>query len=208
MSAFKSTASRLRGFALAALALGMVAPAEAVFIFAPLDNPRKVTLRVGSANATINDVTFTVTGANVAPNPMPVTGIPGGGAPSTSPAGGVEIEVTNQMPASTGINTMTLTVDSSVGLPCVAGSGCGVTSIPFTSIGWTSYNLDPSGGDIQDGVFDGSATQLLVTYNVDTNMPSAQSVSMKNVLVFRYDNATLYPSGQYSGRVRYTATNL
>jgi hypothetical protein len=31
---------------------------------------------------------------------------------------------------------------------------------------------------------------------------------MTNVLIFQYDNATLYPSGRYTGRVVYTATNI
>lgn len=185
-------------------------PAGAVFTFTPLGNPREVTLRVGSANATTNNVTFTVTNANVSPTPTPVTGVPGGGAPVTSPTGGIEIRVATRMPLSLfGTDTMTLTVDSTAGLACVGGTGCGATVIPMTTISWTSYNTDPSGDDIPSGAFTGSATQQLASYSVYTGFPwNGQSVTMTNVLVFQYSNATLYPSGRYSGRVVYTATNL
>ena len=33
-------------------------------------------------------------------------------------------------------------------------------------------------------------------------------MTMNNVLVFRYANTTLYPSGRYLGRVTFTATNV
>ncbi|MBE7367288.1 hypothetical protein [Ramlibacter pallidus] len=204
------TVERARGWLLAAAAAAAAAPAGAVFTFTPLDTPREVTLQVGSPGNLVNEVRFTVNNAAVAPNPVPVTGIPSNNTPNTSPAGGVEIIVTTRMPPSVfGSDTMTLTVDSTQGLACVGGSGCGTTVIPFTTIGWTSYNTDPSGQDIQAGTFNATATQQLATYTVYTGFPwTGQSVNMRNVLVFRYDNATLYPSGTYEGRVVYTATNL
>ncbi len=203
--------SRLpRSAAVLAAAFLLVQPAGAVFTFTPLGNPRMVTLRVGSANAAVNNVTFTVTGANVSPTPTPVTGVPGAGAPATAPAGGIEIQVVTRMPLSLfGTDTMTLTVDSTAGLACVGGTGCGTTVIPMTTISWTSFNTDPSGQDIQSGSFNGTASQQLGSYSVYTGIPwNGDSVTMTNVLVFQYSNATLYPSGRYTGRVTYTATNL
>ena len=167
-------------------------------------------MRVGSANTAVNNITFNVTNTNVSPSPVPVTGVPGGGAPVTSTPNGIEVQVVTRMPLSLfGTDTMTLSVNSSAGLTCVAGSGCGSTIIPFNTISWTSYNVDPSGQDIQSGAFTGSANQQLVSYNQNTGLfNGGQSVTMTNVLVFQYNNATLYPAGRYTGRVTYTATNL
>lgn len=201
--------SLLRGAALAAALACTLTPAGAVYTFTDLGT-RSVVLRVGSANTTVNNVTFTVTGADMNAG-TPVTGVPGAGAPASSPAGGIEIQVTTKMPLSlVGSDTMTLTVDSSRGgLACVAGSGCGTTIIPFTAIGWRSLNKDATGQDIQDGAFNGTATQVLATYTVYTGFPwTGQSPTMTNVLVFQYDNAQLYPAGRYTGRVTYTATNV
>jgi len=192
--------------------LGGSQEAGAVFIQTPLGSPPFISVRVGSNNTTVNRVDFTVTGANIMPNPTAVTGVPGNGAPTTSPAGGVEIEVvTRNQNAVFAQRTMTLTVDSSTGLACVAGTGCGSTIIPFTTIGWTSYNLQTgnnAGQDIQTGTFDGTASQQLATYTTVILFGFGSSVTMNNVLVFRYDNATLYPSGRYLGRVTFTATNV
>lgn len=198
---------------MAAVALGgllAAGQANAVFTFTALGSPRQVSLRVGSANATVNNVTFTVVNSNVSPSPTVVTGVPGGGAPATAPAGGIEIQVVTRMPLSLfGSDTMTLTVDSTAGLACIGGTGCGTTVIPMTTISWTSFNTDPSGQDIQSGAFNGTANQQLGTYTVYTGFPwGGQSVTMTNVLIFQYSNTTLYPSGRYSGVVRYTATNL
>lgn len=201
--------------AAAACALGLLAAspdAGAVFIFTPLGTPQAVTLRVGSANTTVNRVTFTVSNANVSPNPTPVTGVPSAGTPATSPAGGVEIEVITRNPSRAFAQyTMTLTADSSSNLACVAGSGCGATIIPFTAIRWTSYNQQTgtgAGSDIQSEAFDGTAAQPLASYTSYSILGFGNSVTMRNVLVFEYDNATLYPSGRYLGRVVYTASNL
>lgn len=205
-----SLAYRARVVALLLAALAAAPAAHAVFTFTPLGSPRQVTLRVGSANAAVNNVTFTVTGANISPSPTPVTGVPGAGAPATVPAGGIEIQVVTRMPLSLfGSDTMTLTVDSTAGLACIGGTGCGTTLIPMTTISWTSFNTDASGQDIQSGSFNGTATQQLATYTVYTGFPwGGQSVTMTNVLIFQYSNATLYPSGRYTGRVVYTATNI
>ena len=98
-----------------------------------------------------------------------------------------------------------MTVDSTAGLVCVGGSGCGTTIVPFDSVSWISNNKQagPNAGlDIQNGSFNGSANQSLV------NLVLSPSVTLSNVLVFQYNNSTLYPAGQYRGRVIYTASVL
>src|SRR5262249_35828465 len=116
------TRQHTRIAAAAALALLAASPnAGAEVIQTPLGTPSMLSLRVGSANTTVNLVGFTVSNANIMPNPTPVTGVPANGAPATSPAGGVEIEViTRNNTAVFAQHTMTLTVDSSAGLTCVA----------------------------------------------------------------------------------------
>lgn len=187
----------------AALAAGFLHDAHAVFTFTAFGSPRRIIMQVGSANTTVNNVTFNVTNATLFLNPTPVTGVPGNGTPATTPANGTEIRVTTRIPTNTGGRQVILSVNSSAGLTCVGGSGCGTTVIPFSTIRWTSYNKDTAfpGFDIQDGAFNGSATQQLTNFSV-----TGGSVTMSNVLIFEYDNATLYPFGQYTGRVTYTAS--
>ena len=85
---------------------------------------------------------------------------------------------------------------------CLSGS----VNIPFTTVSWTSY--EPAGGafsaGIASGTFTGSASQNLFANTVPGVVNDSMTVS--NVLVYSYSNATLYPSGTYSGRVTYTAT--
>lgn len=189
------------GFVVAA---GFMHEAKAVFTFTSFGSPRQIIMQVGSANTTVNNVTFNVSNANISPTPVPVTGTPGSGTPSTSPAGGTEIRVTTRYPNPGGNNStqVTLTVSSPPGLACVAATGCGSTTIPFNTVSWTSYNHDATYPtfDIQDGVFSGTVNQPLTNFYVTGN-----SITMSNVLIFSYNNATLYPSGQYTGRVTYTA---
>lgn len=206
-----SPSSSRRGKATLRLVVGLVAAvgfiheAGAVFTFTDFGSPRQVIMQVGSANTTVNNVTFNVTNANISPTPTPVTGVPGGGTTATTPANGTEIRVTTRYPDPGGTNSrqVTLTVDSSAGLACVGGTGCGTTLIPFSTVSWTSYNHDATYPtfDIQNGTFNGSATQQLTNFNV-----TGASITMSNVLIFSYDNATLFPSGQYKGRVTYTAS--
>ena len=176
--------------------------ASAVFIFSAYTPVRQITMRVGSAGGTVNNVTFNVTGANISPTPLAVTGIPGGGAPVTSPAGGTEVTLTAGL-VSPGGQRVTLTVNSSAGMTCVGGTGCGTTIIPFSTVSWTAFNHDATypSFDIQNGTFTGATNQTLTNYTV-----GGGSISMSNVLIYQYNNATVYPSGQYTGRVIYTAT--
>ena len=206
-----SRATVVRAFAAIVATAFITTDAAAVFVIANMNGARSVSMRVGSANATVNSVTFDVTNANVSPTPTPVTGVPGNGTPATTPANGTEVQVIAQVPNNQ-VRTVTLTVNSSLGLSCIGGTGCGTTVIPFTTVGWTSYNKQTgalAGRDIQDGVFSGGASQLLATGVVDmTGQNPGARVTMTNVLIFRYDNTTLYPAGRYTGRVTFTATNL
>ena len=111
----------------------LLAPAHAVLTNVLVGSaPRSITLQVGSPGGTIDNVVFDVTGTNVSPTPVPVTN------PAT-----VGFSITANRVTSTG-TTVTLTADSSAGLPCVAGTGCGTTVIPFNKISWTW--LKPLGG--------------------------------------------------------------
>ena len=166
-----------------------------------------LTLRVGSAGS-IDVITFNVTGTNVAPTPTAVVGTSNG--PVTSPTGGTEIAISANDSFILGAATVSLTANSSAGLACVSG-GCGSTVIPFTSISWTSANLQTggrAGQDIQSGTFNGSASQTLASIPIPLAILSDASVAMSNVLTFSYANSTLYPSGQYRGRVVFTASLL
>lgn len=166
---------------------------------------RSVTLRVGSDNNTVNTVTFDVNNASVAPSPAPVQGTPGNGATPTSPTGGILIQLDVRRRAAPP-DSVTLTVNSSAGMLCVSGPcTANALTIPLTHVGWTSYDWGGGGssGGIATGSFNGGSNQLLFSGVATTGNNGLQ---MQNVLVFSYDNSTLYPSGSYRGRVVYTAT--
>ena len=183
------------------LVLGVAPQAWALITLLPTGSPRQLIMRVGSADTTVNKVVFDVLNTNVSPSPAPVVGVPGSGAPATSPAGGVEVMLQTRNSASA--TTMFLNVNSSAGLSCIGGSGCGTTVIPFNTISWVSHNLDTTypGLDIQSGRFSGATAQQLIGVRA-----TGVSVRFSNVLIFTYDNATLYPAGQYLGRVTYTGS--
>lgn len=166
--------------------------------------PRRLTLQVGSAQfGTVNNVTFNVTSDKVSPNNTPITGVPSATAGTTtaSPADGILIRLTSEIPTSlAGVwQNVQLTVNSAVGLSCISGTGCGSTVIPFNNISWVSYNRGSY--DINDGSFSGGSTQTLFWVGVING-----GLKLENTLVFTYANSTLYPAGQYTGRVTYTAT--
>lgn len=183
----------------------LVEQAFAVLTLTPLvTTPRQITLQVGSSQfGTVNSVTFNVNGDKVSPNNTPIVGSPSvtAGTAAANPANGILIRLTSEIPKSlTGVwQNLKLTVNSSVGLTCVSGSGCGSTVIPFNTISWVSYNR--GGYDIDDGTFDGGATQLLFWVG-----SLNAGLKLENTLVFTYANDTLYPAGQYTGRVTYTAS--
>ena len=167
------------------------ADAGAVFIDFPLNNPLRLTLRVGSPTG-VDVVNFgAISGANISPTPSAVTYAPL-----------VDVEVSLQRPGFSTPNDVVLTANSVAGLVCVAGSGCGSTAIPFSDVCWVSTNKVTGGGDIQDGCFTGSATQPLARFG----RVLFNSRRMYNTLRFTYANARVYPAGQYRGTVTYTAT--
>ena len=168
------------------------ADAGAVFINFDLNSPLQLRLRVGSTGNTVDTVSFpAISGANISPAPSAVTY-----------ASLVDVEVSLQRPAINFPNNVVLTVNSTAGMACVAGSGCGSTIIPFTDVCWVSTNKVAGGGDIQDGCFTGSATQPLASFG----WVLFSSRRMYNTLRFTYANARVYPAGQYRGTVTYTAT--
>lgn len=180
-------------------------PAHAVFTTVLLgSNPRSLTLQVGGTTG-IDNVVFDVSGANISPSPAPVTN-----------AATVDFRITANRVNSGFQPYITLTADSTTGLACVSGSGCGSTVIPFSDISWASTNSAASGLDIQNGAFNGSATQQLARYQNDYSVCTwfivcfytYYDTNMYNTLLFTYANSTLYPAGQYKGRVTFTATML
>lgn len=187
-------------------------PAGAVFTFFPFDNPRRIQLQVGATGATINNVTFNVTGVNTSPSPSPVTGVPDALTPPTSPPGGVRVRLLGRWPSgtnTTGQVPVRLSVNSAAGLSCVAGTGCGSTVIPFTAISWTAHEKASfQTSDIQDGSFSGGADQPLADFLCCAVFGGSENFEMANTLVFSYNNTTLYPAGQYQGRVVFTASFL
>lgn len=201
---------RLRcGWRVAALlaAASVAVPAQAVVTYSlNLLGQRSITLQVGSNDANINLVTFDVTGANIAPTPTPVQGTPGAGAPLTTPAGGILVRLATNRRGGFGQDVF-VTADSSAGMACQTPATCGTTVIPFSTVSWTSNNLQTgqyAGQDFQSGAFTDSGSQQLL---VATAPGFFDSLTVTNVLIFRYANTTLYPSGVYRGRVTFTASS-
>lgn len=194
--------------ALIALGAGWCGSAQALIVTVTDTGSFAISLRVGSA-AAIDNVSFNVAGPSVGTS-TPVTGTPS-----------VAVSVTPVRPSASGTaRPVKLTVDSSAQLACQPASGCGSTTIPFSKISWTVTNNSGVGsGDIQNGVFNGTATQQIATFNANagssffpfcpglltltcifTNQLSATSMA------FSYANDTIYPAGIYRGRVIFTAT--
>ena len=160
---------------------------------------RQITLTIGSATTAIDTVSFPVAAANVGLGP--VTGTPS-----------ILITLSVRKPGSAAkpiTGTQTLTVDSSSPLSCVAGSGCGSTTIPMSTIGWTSVVLQTganAGKDIQNGSFNGSASQVLSNTSIPNT--SEREMTITNTLTFTFSNAAVYPAGTYRSRVVFTASSI
>ena len=166
---------------------------------------RSITLQVGSANAAVNTVTFDVQNAAIAPSAAPVTGVAGGGAPPTAPTGGISIVLTTNRRGNAP-DVVKLVANSAAGMQCISGVCiASPLTIPFSTVSWTSFELNGGGfaAGIPSGSFTGAASQTL--YSVTVPASAGNGVRVSNVLVFSYDDATLFPSGTYSGRVTYTA---
>lgn len=200
----RSRVGRGPAMATAALAAMVYAgPSRAVILTTFVSVTQGITLRVGSAGGTVDEVTFDVSNADVAPSPGAVTG---GGV------GAVLVTVTADKTGLFSPSTVTLTASSAAGLPCITVTTCASTVIPFSSIGWVSTNLDTgtnAGNDIQTGSFNGSASQQLAQFALPTFFQTlfqgSSRTQMSNTLTFSYANTTLYPAGSYQGRVTFTA---
>jgi hypothetical protein len=179
--------------------------AEAALMSGAFTYIRRLTMRVGVAQfGTVSNVAFNVTGANVSPTPVPVTGVPSAGAGvAGSPTNSVRISVSNRWTAFAGQRVI-VTANSAAGLSCTSGP-CTGTVIPFSKISWTASSLAGApytGQDFVSGGFNDSANQTLI----DFTAPASRSVNITNDWVFTYANDTLYPAGVYQGRVTFTAT--
>lgn len=201
----------LRGLALAAALSTWGLPLAHALITTtyPTGNvQRSITLRVGSTGTTIDEVSFDVSNASVAPTQGAITG---------AGAGPVTVTMTtNQRRTGLQVTTATLTVSSTTGLTCSTASSCDSTIIPFSTISWTASNPQTTGSnafkDIQSGTFNGSSAQQLAQFSLpkaaDMSAQGSNSATttMTNTLTFQYANTTVYPSGTYKGRVTFTAS--
>lgn len=190
--------STLAGAVALALVLVPAGTAQAVITTTLLSlSGNRLTLRVGSAGGTIDNVAFTISGANLQPSPAPVT------QPDT-----VTVLLTaDKALLALAVNTVRLTVTAAPGLGCTTPTSCGSTSIPFSTIGWVSTNPDATGQDIQSGSFNASGSpQQLAQFPLPLLSVLSARTEMNNALRFSYANSTLYPSGTYTGRVTFTAT--
>ncbi len=193
---------------LALLACGVTVPANAVITtVTDTGSTYALSLQVGSPTG-VDTVQFNVTGNNVGLTPAPVTGSPS-----------IDISVVPMRPATNASTArpVTLRVDSSTGLICQSAS-CGSTIIPFSKISWTVSNSSGAGaGDIQSGVFNGSAAQQIASFDANATYCSVwfifcfgwvyQSNTMNATrLTFTYANDILYPAGAYKGTVYFTAS--
>ncbi len=181
-----------------ALLLAPAGAAQAVITTTLLTlSGNRLTLRVGSTGGTIDNVAFTVSGANLQPSPAPVT------RPDT-----VTVLLTaDKALLALAVTTVRLTVTAAPGLGCTTPTSCGSTSIPFSTISWVSTNPDATGLDIQSGSFNASGSpQQLAQFPLPLLSLLSARTEMNNALRFRYANSTLYPSGTYTGRVTFTAT--
>lgn len=155
----------------------------------------RLIMQIGSTGGTVNQVNFSVPGANVG-NGTAVVSTSVTPASPTCPANSVLIDVQarsqNLRP-----RTATLTADSSIPL------SSGGFTIPFSQFAWTAST--PGGGPngclnapttIPSGTFTGAAGQPLITFNTSRRACICAQ--------FRYLNQSVVSAGTYTGRVTYT----
>jgi hypothetical protein len=152
-------------------------------------------LQIGSTGGTVNQVNFTVPGANVG-NGVPVVSTSVTPASPTCPANTVLIDAQARA-FFLFTRTATLTVDSSIPL------SSGGFTIPFSQFSWSSST--PGGGGngclnapvtIPSGTFTGAAGQPLITFNTSRRACVCAQ--------FSYRNQNIVSAGTYTGRVTYT----
>jgi len=195
---FRHTSSRIAAVSLTVLALGAVAPVHAESSFqtgagaltanARLDFriviPRFLELQVGSTDATIDLVEFTVPAANL-----------GDGSDIARTNGGV---VPVSIRANSGNVTLTGTTLGAMGTTPTGDT------ISFAEILETSSNPDLDSPNLVDGA---ASAAITVTPNVGTRVVNRQAN-----WTFAYDNTNVVGAGTYggiatnNGRVTYTAT--
>ena len=156
------------------LLLSSLAAAEIIFL--KKGAPSEVRVTVG-ADTGVTTVDYTV------PAVMSGDGTPISGTPA-----GVLIQVSARRATAREMNQVyyILTADSSVPLTN------GVDTIPFTEISWTAQD-----GDIPDGRFDGTSSQIILG-------PTRARWQVSDWHTFTYDNKLVLPAGVYTGTVTYT----
>ncbi|NIW25411.1 MAG: hypothetical protein GWN29_13070 [Gammaproteobacteria bacterium] len=87
-----------------------------------------------------------------------------------------------------------ITMDSSGGMMNASGD-----VIPFSDLSWITQD-----GDIPSGQFDNSANQFLQQYSER----GRRARGVVDYLTFSYANTSVYPAGDYTGRVTYTIFEL
>jgi hypothetical protein len=155
----------------------------------------RLILQIGSTGGGVNQVNFSVPGANVG-NGVAVTSTNVTPASPTCPGNTVLIDIQARSQNSNP-RTATLSVNSSI--PLTSGG----STIPFSQFAWTAST--PGGGPngclnapstIPSGAFSGGAGQPLVSINTSQRACICAQ--------FRYLNQSVVSAGTYTGRVTYT----
>jgi hypothetical protein len=169
-----------------ALALLLPLPADAL-TFVIANGANQIYLRVGQTGGGTSRVDFTVPAAN-AGDGTPIVGVApaAAGAAQVTAAGNAfpacaagSVRIIARARSNTVGRTAFLRVNSSGNLTS------GGNAIPFTEIGWLSAD------EIGNGVFSGSATQLLYSFTI------SQEVGW--CLQYQFLNTGVYPPGTYNG---------
>lgn len=202
---------RFPGMALpvALVGAGMSWPAAAIITEVTTDGARiGIELRVGSIVGK-DTVVFDVAGASTYENRTPIAG---------APVIGVWISPSRTNTLLATPLQVSLTLDSSIALQCVPGSGCGSTAIPFEKISWVAGNNNSASvGDIQSGTFNNSTNQQIAQFHVCMDWlddscwdsdPTQVNALVNTTMQFTYANDVIYPAGVYQGTVTFTATML
>jgi hypothetical protein len=90
-----------------------------------------------------------------------------------------------------GSSNYVVTVDSSTALRNSRG-----VPMPLSNFTWTTAQ-----GEFAAGTFNGTANQQFFRY-------TGPYLGFEDMLTFRYRNNTVYPSGSYTGQVRFTIAQL
>jgi hypothetical protein len=179
------TLNRFLASAAAALALLPLRAEALTFVIA--NGANQIYLRVGQTGAGTSRVDFTVPAAN-AGDGTPIVGVApaAAGAAQVTAAGNAfpacaagSVRIIARARSNTIGRTAFLRVNSSGNLTS------GGNAIPFTEIGWLSAD------EIGNGVFSGSATQLLYSFTI------SQEVGW--CLQYQFLNTGVYAPGTYNG---------